>query len=279
MQDNAAPNAIPNRTPQRVRHELRMRLLEVRDVEALTPNMRRVTLGGDDLEGFESPGFDDHVKLFFPDPQTGELVLPRVGPEGVAKPAPGDVPRLMRDYTPRRFDAATRTLVIDFALHDSGPATEWARSAKPGDRIGVGGPRGSFIIPMNFEGYLLIGDDTALPAISRRLAELPAGSLVFVFVEVDSPADRLRFASDADVVVEWIYREGIPAGQSTALLDALQVATLPDGDLHAWVAAEAGVAKAIRRYLVDERGLNPKWVKAAAYWRRGDAAVHENLDD
>ncbi|QDH58994.1 siderophore-interacting protein [Pandoraea pnomenusa] len=279
MQDNAAPNAIPDRTPQRVRHELRMRLLEVRDVEALTPNMRRVTLGGDDLEGFESPGFDDHVKLFFPDPQTGELVLPRVGPEGVAKPAPGDAPRLMRDYTPRRFDAATRTLVIDFALHDSGPATEWARSAKPGDRIGVGGPRGSFIIPMNFEGYLLIGDDTALPAISRRLAELPTGSLVFVFVEVDSPADRLRFASDADVVVEWIYREGIPAGQSTALLDALQVATLPDGDLHAWVAAEAGVAKAIRRYLVDERGLNPKWVKAAAYWRRGDAAVHENLDD
>ncbi|MGD1327333.1 siderophore-interacting protein [Pandoraea pnomenusa] len=279
MQDNAAPNAIPDRTPQRVRHELRMRLLEVRDVEALTPNMRRVTLGGDDLEGFESPGFDDHVKLFFPDPQTGELVLPRVGPEGVAKPAPGDAPRLMRDYTPRRFDAATRTLVIDFALHDSGPATEWARSAKPGDRIGVGGPRGSFIIPMNFEGYLLIGDDTALPAISRRLAELPAGSLVFVFVEVDSPADRLRFASDADVVVEWIYREGIPAGQSTALLDALQVATLPDGDPHAWVAAEAGVAKAIRRYLVDERGLNPKWVKAAAYWRRGDAAVHENLDD
>lgn len=279
MQDNAAPNAIPDRTPQRVRHELRMRLLEVRDVEALTPNMRRVTLGGDDLEGFESPGFDDHVKLFFPDPQTGELVLPRVGPEGVAKPAPGDAPRLMRDYTPRRFDAATRTLVIDFALHDSGPATEWARSAKPGDRIGVGGPRGSFIIPMNFEGYLLIGDDTALPAISRRLAELPAGSLVFVFVEVDSPTDRLRFASDADVVVEWIYREGIPAGQSTALLDALQVATLPDGDLHAWVAAEAGVAKAIRRYLVDERGLNPKWVKAAAYWRRGDAAVHENLDD
>ncbi|MBN9093721.1 siderophore-interacting protein [Pandoraea pnomenusa] len=279
MQDNAAPNAIPDRTPQRVRHELRMRLLEVRDVEALTPNMRRVTLGGDDLEGFESPGFDDHVKLFFPDPQTGELVLPKVGPEGVVKPAPGDAPRLMRDYTPRRFDAATRTLVIDFALHDSGPATEWARSAKPGDRIGVGGPRGSFIIPMNFEGYLLIGDDTALPAISRRLAELPAGSLVFVFVEVDSPADRLRFASDADVVVEWIYREGIPAGQSTALLDALQLATLPDGDLHAWVAAEAGVAKAIRRYLVDERGLNPKWVKAAAYWRRGDAAVHENLDD
>ena len=279
MQDNAAPNAVPDRTPQRVHHELRMRLLEVRSVEPLTPHMLRVTLGGDDLDGFTSPGFDDHVKLFFPNPQTGELTLPQIGAEGVAKPAPGDAPRLMRDYTPRDYDAASKTLVIDFAMHDSGSATQWARSAKPGDRIGVGGPRGSFVIPMNFDGYVLIGDDTALPAIARRLAELPAGALVFVFAEVDSPADRLRFASQADVVVEWIYREGKPAGESTALIDTLQVASLPNGDVHVWVAAEAGVAKAVRRHLVDVRGLNPKWVKAAAYWRRGDAAVHENLDD
>ncbi|MGR9579726.1 siderophore-interacting protein [Pandoraea sputorum] len=279
MQDNAAPNVTLDRTPQRVRHELRFRLLEVRSVEALTPHMVRVTLGGDDLEGFKSPGFDDHVKLFFPNPETGELAVPQIGPEGMAKPAPGDAPRLMRDYTPRQYDAVSKTLVIDFAMHESGPATQWARSAKPGDKLGVGGPRGSFVIPMNFDGYVLIGDDTALPAISRRLAELPAGALVFVFAEIDGPADRLRFTSEADVVVEWIYREGAPAGQSTALIDALEVASLPAGDLHVWVAAEAGVAKAVRRHLVEARGLNPKWVKAAAYWRRGDAAVHENLDD
>lgn len=279
MQDNAAPNVTLDRTPQRVRHELRFRLLEVRGVETLTPHMLRVTLGGDDLEGFNSPGFDDHVKLFFPNPETGELAVPQIGPEGMAKPAPGDAPRLMRDYTPRQYDALSKTLVIDFAMHESGPATQWARSAKPGDKLGVGGPRGSFVIPMNFDGYVLIGDDTALPAISRRLAELPAGAMVFVFAEIDSPADRLRFTSEADVVVEWIYREGAPAGQSTALIDALEVASLPAGDLHVWVAAEAGVAKAVRRHLVEARGLNPKWVKAAAYWRRGDAAVHENLDD
>ncbi|VVE24082.1 NADPH-dependent ferric siderophore reductase [Pandoraea capi] len=279
MQDNAAPNVTPDRTPQRVRHELRFRLLEVRNIETLTPNMLRVTLGGDDLAGFTSPGFDDHVKLFFPNPETGELAVPQMGPEGLSKPASGDAPRLMRDYTPRQYDADSKTLVIDFAMHESGPATQWARSARPGDKLGVGGPRGSFVIPMNYDGYVLIGDDTALPAISRRLAELPAGALVFVFAEVDSPADRLRFSSEADVVVEWIYREDAPAGQSTALLDALQVATLPSGDLHAWVAAEASVAKAVRRHLVEDRGLNPKWVKAAAYWRRGDAAVHENLDD
>ncbi|WP_374625540.1 siderophore-interacting protein [Pandoraea sp.] len=279
MQGNATPTVVPDRTPQRVRHALRLRVLEVRNVEPLTPHMLRVTLGDDDLEGFTSPGFDDHVKLFFPNPETGELALPQLDAQGVANPAPGDSPRRMRDYTPRRYDEASNTLVIDFAMHDAGPATQWAREAKPGDRIGVGGPRGSFVIPMNFDGYVLIGDDTALPAISRRLAELPAGAPAFVFAEIDSPAGRLRFASDADVVVEWIFREGTPAGESTALLDALQVATLPAGDVHAWIAAEAGVAKAVRRHLVETRGLNPKWVKAAAYWRRGDPAVHENLDD
>lgn len=280
MSETTAPIDAADRLPQRVRHTLRFRQLEVRDVAPLTPNMLRVTLGGDDLEGFASPGFDDHVKVFFPDPATGVLPQPTVGADGTpTKPGPNDPPRIMRDYTPRQFDPATRTLVIDFAMHESGPATQWARNAKPGDRLGIGGPRGSFLIPMNFDGYVLIGDDTALPAISRRLAELPAGALVFVFVEVDGPADRLHFTSQADVVVEWVYRDGVPAGKSDALVKAVAEASLPPGDLHAWVAAEAGVAKAIRKSLVDTRGLNPKWVKAAAYWRSGDAAVHESLDD
>lgn len=277
MRDKSSQASDP-RAAYRVRHELRMRNVEVQSVESLTPHMLRVTLVGDDLDGFTSVGFDDHCKLFFPDPATGRLVLPTPGPDGMSKPAADDPPRLMRDYTPQ-YNAAAKTLVIDFAMHESGPATSWARSAKPGDRLGVGGPRGSFVIPMTFDGYVLVGDDTALPAISRRLAELPAGAPVLVIAEVDSAEDRLTFASQADVTVQWVYRDGAQAGISDALLTALRGVTLPSGDLHAWVAAEAGVAKEIRRHLVEKRGLNPAWVKAAAYWRRGDAAVHENLDN
>ena len=148
--DTAAPAADP-RAPRRVRHQPRRRTLTIKQVDRIAAHMIRVTLTGD-LEGFSSLGFDDHIKLFFPD---GTL------------DAAGTANTLSRDFTPRRHDAAANILEIDFALHDAGPATRWAAQAKPGDALNVGGPRGSFIIPTDFDWHLLIGDETGLPAISR----------------------------------------------------------------------------------------------------------------
>src|SRR5262245_1930010 len=171
------------RAPRRVRHEPRRRVLEVKRVDKVSAHMIRVTFGGD-LEGFTSLGFDDHIKLFFPD---GPAV------------AGGEAPTLSRDYTPRRHDAAANTLDIEFVLHDAGPATRWAEQVRPGQLLQIGGPRGSFIIPTNFDWHLLIGDDTGLPAIARRLAELPRGTRAVVLAEVDSPADQVEFESPANV--------------------------------------------------------------------------------
>ena len=261
--------------PQRVRHALRFRVLEVRRVVRLTPHLVRVTLGGEALDGFASPGFDDHVKLFFPDPATGALAVPTAGPDGPVWPE-GAKP-VMRDYTPRRFDAAAGTLEIDFALHEAGPATRWAEQAAPGQRLGVGGPKGSFLVPTGFDWHLLIGDDTALPAMGRRLAELPAGARAVVLAEVDGPADRVALESAAEVEVAWVYRDGAPAGRQP-LLEALQRLQRPAGVFHAWVGCESAQAKALRTCLVNDCGANPKWLRASGYWRRGSAATHDALD-
>lgn len=267
----------PDRLPRRVRHELRFRKLEVRSVQRVTPHLIRITVGGEPLAGFTSPGFDDHAKLFFPDAATGELTLPTAGPDGPIWPE-GRKPT-MRDYTPGRFDAAAGTLQFDFALHDAGPATQWAERAKPGDVLGVGGPRGSFIVPTDFDWHLLIGDDTALPAITRRLAELPRDARALVLIEVDGPDDQIAFETQADPTVEWVHRNGAAPGTSTLLLDTLRGLTLPDGDFHAWVGCESAAAKALRAHLVGERGANPKWTRASGYWRKGAAATHDNHDD
>ena len=131
MPTDLAPTSTPGQdlTPLRIRHPLRFRLLDVVAVQPLSAHLTRITLAGDDLEGFVSAGFDDHVKLFFPDPHSGVLALPQAGPEGPVWPE-GARP-VMRDYTPRHFDAATRTLSIDFALHTpAGPATQWALQAR-----------------------------------------------------------------------------------------------------------------------------------------------------
>ncbi|WPG35970.1 siderophore-interacting protein [Variovorax sp. EBFNA2] len=267
----------PDRTPRRVRHELRFRQLTVKTVQRVTPHLIRITLTGDALEGFTSPGFDDHAKLFFPDAATGQLTLPTAGPDGPVWPEGGRP--AMRDYTPRRHDAQANTLEIDFALHDAGPATQWAEQAKPGDIVGVGGPRGSFIVPTEFDWHLLIGDDTALPAIARRLAELPAGARVVVLAEVDSAADEIPFETQADLTLRWVHRQGAAPGLSPVLVDTLKTMELPAGDFHAWVGCESAIAKALRAHLVGERGANPKWVRASGYWRRGAVATHDTHDE
>ncbi|WCM93095.1 siderophore-interacting protein [Acidovorax sp. NCPPB 2350] len=265
------------RALQRVRHELRLRTLTVQGVERLTPHCVRVTLAGDDLAGFHSPGFDDHVKLFLPDPATGAVVLPRFDAQG-APAADGPRPT-MRDYTPRRHDAQAGTLAIDFAVHDAGPATAWALQAAPGQHIGVGGPRGSLLVPLAFDGHVLIGDDTALPAIARRLEELPAGAPALAVIEVDGPADEQPLPTQAAARIHWVHRQGGAPGEPARLLEALRALELPAGDVHAWVGCETSVAKAVRTHLVGERGVFPKWIKASGYWRRGSAGAHETVEE
>ena len=266
------------RTARRVRHQTKTRMLQVRDVIQLTPKMVRIIVGGDALAGFVSAAHDDHVKVFFPQPGQEKPVLPTPSPNGPVYPE--GVPRpAARDYTPRRYDAGANALTIDFVLHGDGPATAWAVQARPGNFLGVGGPRGSFIVPDDFDWYLLAGDETALPAIGRRLEELPAGARAIIVVEVADAGEQQRFDTRARIETHWLHRDGAAPGDPSLLQSEIAELPLPPGDGYAWVAAEAATAKALRRVLIDERGLRKDRVKAAAYWKRGAVAVHETYDD
>ncbi len=280
MSQMMSPTAqTTKRAARRVRHETRLRLLQVREVSRITPKMARILVGGEELQGFVSAAHDDHVKLFFPQPGQEKPVLPTPSPNGPVYPEGAPRPAA-RDYTPRRYDAAASTLAIDFVLHGDGPAAAWAAQARPGQFLGVGGPRGSFIVPDDFDWYLLAGDETALPAIGRRLEELPADTRALVVVEVDDSGDEQRFDTRARLDARWLHRGAAEAGEQKLLLQkAIAALALPPGEGYAWVAAEAAAAKALRRHLVEERGLNKDRVKAAAYWKQGAVAVHETYDD
>ncbi|MFV0929649.1 siderophore-interacting protein [Pseudomonas jessenii] len=251
-------------TIHRVMHEIKRRRLEVLRVVDLTPRMRRITLGGPELAGFVSLGTDDHVKLLFP--QNAEqaaaletLVL------GAGKDN-GPLPE-MRDYTPRRYDLDALELDIDFVLHGDGPASTWAAQAQPGQFLHIGGPRGSMIVPDIFDSYLLIGDETALPAIARRLEGLAANRRALVIVEVENGKEQQVLESAAEVNVIWVLREG----GKDHLLSTVRQIQVPAGSLYAWVATESKVSRQIRRVLLDEHGLDEQFVKAVGYWKLGDS--------
>jgi NADPH-dependent ferric siderophore reductase len=266
------------RTTRRVRHELKRRMLQVRDARALTPKMLRVTLAGDDLSGFVSAAHDDHVKLFFPPQGDDKPVMPTITPNGPVYPEGVQRPA-SRDYTPRRYDPAANTLTVDFVLHGDGPAAAWAAQARPGQFLGVGGPRGSFVVSDDFDWYLFAGDETALPAIGRRLEELPAGTRTVVVAEVADAGEEQHFDTRTKLETHWLHRDGGEPGAQPLLQAAIAQLKLPGGDGYLWVAAEAATAKALRQHLVDERGMRKDRVKAAAYWKRGAVAVHETYDD
>ncbi len=260
---------------ERVRHDLKMRTLTVASVERIAGLLARVTFTGDDLQDFVSASFDDHVKLFFPADPSLPPALPVVTSDGIKFPEDAPKPAA-RDYTPRRFDTARRELDIDFVLHGDGPASTWAEQAEPGQQLGIGGPRGSFVVPKGFDWHVLIGDETALPAIARRLEELPATAQALVLIEVPQASNEIPLPTQAQASVRWLHRNGTAPGYSTLLLEAARELKLPPGEGYAWVAAESAAAKALREIMVAQHGIDKSRIRAASYWKRGAVAVHES---
>lgn len=256
---------------ERMRHLLKVRRLRVQEVFRPSPHLVRVRLGGDDLHDFISASFDDHLKLMLPHHPEAPLVLPESGADGLSYPPDAQRP-IMRDYTPRWFDPAAGLLDLEFALHGTGAAATWAMQARPGQEVGVGGPRGSFVVPTGFDWHLLVGDETALPAMARRLEELPPGAQAFVIAETADPADRRVLESRAGVTVQWLT-EGADGG----LAAAVAAWRRPTGEGYAWAAGEAAEMAATRRVMVEQHGVVKERMRVAAYWKRGASAHHENL--
>lgn len=258
----------PARFTERVRHELKFRIATVERAERISPKMARVVVSSPDLVGFKSLAYDDHVKLFFAAP--GETIAaPVPGPNGLVFPD-GKRPE-SRDYTPRSYDPEKGELTLDFVLHGDGPASSWAENAKPGDTLGVGGPRGSFVVRGDYDWYLLIGDETALPAIGRRLEELPKSATAIAVVEIADDAERQQINGPANTTIHWVPRNGAPLGNPDLILDVVKSLTLPQGDGYIFAAGESSMSKSLRAWFVDGKGHNTDWIKAAGYWQAGAA--------
>ncbi|GAA2355120.1 siderophore-interacting protein [Saccharopolyspora halophila] len=260
-------------TANRLRHNRPpARDLEVVRTVDLSPSMRRVTLGGEELEGFLDQHTGPNIKVFVPQRGQQRPVLPALDEETGRYRWPAAEHRpTMRTYTVRRYDESRGELDVDFVMHgEHGVASNWARRARPGDRLGVMGPGGKTCREADY--YLLVGDETALPAISSIVEGLPPTARGQVLVEVDSIADQQRVACPPDLSWTWLHRDGVVPGRSRQLHEAVQGLDVPaDLDVSAWVAGESGAVRGIRRHLRDERGMDSKSVLAIGYWKYGMA--------
>jgi len=273
------------------RHDLAARRARVARVARLAPTVVRVTFTGDDLAGLPAEGPEDHVKVFFPDPATGELHAPRMVDGALQRPTSGV--SVSRDYTPRalRRTADGAELDLELVLHGvddgapAGPASSWAASASEGDELVVAGPRGSRGVPAGIDRLVLVADETAMPAAARWIEQAPDGVELTVILDLaDEDADAYADAPAPDggpspfarASVERLYRVDGP-GQ---VEEAVRSLDLAGGATYVWAAGEATTLIPVRRYLRRELGLQHDQVKVDGYWKRGvtNRDHHDPLD-
>ena len=238
------------------------RLLQVRRSARVTPGMIRVTLAGEELAGFSGDGPDRRIKMFFPVPGQERPAVPRASTGGPVWPA-GEARPAIRTYTVRRFDAAAGELDVDFVLHAGhGPAAAWARDVRPGAWVGVSEPGGRYEPDPGVDFHVLIGDETALPAVATVLGALGTDAgLVMTFIEVADADEEQHLPG----TVTWVHRGAGRAGEP--LGDAVRAAAFPPGRGQAWLSGESGCVRDLRRHLIEERGIDRRLVYATGYWR------------
>lgn len=243
--------------PERVMNELKFRELVVKSKEIIASCFYRIVLTSEQLAGFSSSGFDDHVKVFFPEPGK-PLALPKMTDEGIVWP---EGPRpASRDYTPLAFDAERNELTIDFFIHDGGIASDWAKAATVGDTLMIGGPRGSLVIPTDYAWQLYVCDETGLPAVLRRLRSLPDNITPQVLVNCSQPQTQPYLSECAHASIEWLDSKSIAA--------KLHSLTIPAEDYFVWITGEGEEVKQLSDNLLASHGLDTDYVRAAAYWHK-----------
>jgi len=235
--------------------------------EQLTPSLVRLVLGGPGLAGWASNGHTDaYFVLWFP-PADAPYAAP-FSIEQVKAVHPAELWPSHRHYSVRAWDDVAGELTVDFVVHgDSGIAGPWARDARVGDRVVVTLPGGGYRPDPAADWHLMVGDESALPAIATSLEALPADARAVAVLLCDGPEHQLAPDCPGTLDVRWLHRSG-DSSDATLLVDAVRDLEFPPGRVHGFVHGEAGEVREVRRHLLGERGIPRGDLSVSGYWRR-----------
>ncbi|TNM50175.1 siderophore-interacting protein [Nocardioides albidus] len=302
--------------------------LEVLSAERVSPSYVRIVLGGEALAelGPDGPAYDQRIKLIFPN-AAGALPSFADADESIWRTwtqIPEAERGAMRTYTIRDVlgEGVDTRLVVDIVVHEGedghapdGPGNRWALQAAPGQRLVTLAPRkghefgGIEWSPGGASRLLLVGDETAVPAIRGVLRDLPADAVGAAIVEVPVDGDIQDLVAPPGVSLTWLPRNGGRRGEelhaavlahltgaspaepivvtedeidpdlwetpvhSSSGEEVAEATTVPTdtpyAGLYAWIAGESKVVTGLRRKLVNDLGLDRGQVAFMGYWREG----------
>ncbi len=237
----------------------------VTGVTPLTPRLVRVTVAGPELKGLAIEAPAASVRLLLPAAGSHQLLMPTWNGNEFLMPDGNRA--TIRTLTPLRLDAQAHRLDLEIVVHEGGTASTWALAAAEGDEVALSGPGRGYTVADDAAGFLLVGDESAIPAIGQVLEALPPDKTVRVVVEVADPAARLDLPTQPKAAVEWLdLPAGAPPGD--AMVAAVTAADITEGT-RIWAAGEAAAVQRIRRHVLDERAVprSDTWIRG--YWKHG----------
>jgi len=228
--------------------------LTVTATTQLTPNMRRLTLRGDDIAHFPN----DAAGAFF------KLTFPSSDPE---RP-------ILRTYSIAHHRPQLCEMDVDFMLHTNpdgsanGVAASWAIKALPGDQMAIFGPGLATFINTDADWYLLAADMTALPAMVANLARLPANAKGHIIVEIIADEDKQALPIPAGMKLTWVVNPN-PGSDDSPLYHAIRALEWLGGSVSIWAACEFKTMKKNRHYFKHERQVEKSHLYISSYWKKG----------
>ncbi|MBP6116062.1 MAG: SIP domain-containing protein [Neisseriaceae bacterium] len=153
---------------------------------------------------------------------------------------------------------------IDIFIHGDTPGGLWAKSLNPGDIIRSISETPERCDHLNEGQTLLIADETSLPTVLALLENWQNPISPYIISITRDEADQAYLPDALVAAPEKLIR--LPAQDiSATVIKHLQ--DMPQID-SAWGAIENLEARAIRKYLRDERGLSGRHNRVKAYWSK-----------
>lgn len=239
-------------------------------VADIGPDLRQITFRGGDLdEAFSPIGPDTFLYLLLPPTGRTEMTIDHSFSWNTVGDMPVGEQPVGGYYTVRRWDPATTELDIVMVLHgDSGPASAWALQAAVGNPVALWGPRTAWTPPDDTGSYLLVADETGLPAAAVILETLPAGTPIHLFAEVADEAHQQALPErDDQTAVTWLHRGEAEVGTTTLIGEAVRALTPPVGLPYVWGGGESRAMTAVRKVVRREWGVSHDRVSLTPYWR------------
>jgi len=239
-----------------------LRTLGTVRTEVRTLRMMRLVVGGPELAGLEIPEPAASVRLLVPWPGETFALPTWNGNEFLLA---GDRRPALRTFTPVALDPDRNELTIDIVRHGGGAISEWVERAEPGDPCAISGPGRGETIDATAKRYVLLGDETAIPAIEQLLGAIPASIEVDVHIELTDDRARLPLPNHPMATTTWHVGEaGDPPG--SRLRSVITEVTVDDAT-RVWAAGEAAAVQAIRTHLFGERGVPRSHTTIRGYWK------------